>query len=286
MKANTRQHYVPQFYLRGWENKDASFWAYPVAGGPPFRTAAKNVACEKGIYSHPASDNTDPLATEKTMASIEGAYARAWPHICDRALNPETRKNVARFVAFMSLRHPLTQTEISHMNTGMRSAVNGMAPQETVSFSFDAGESWVEVTAADVVSAAPQEGDKIKSSFLRLLPALTQNVAEVLFERKWGIVFSDRPAFVTSDNPVALTRGTATKRSFGFRTPGTQVFFPISPNRMLVIWDEWPHQFAHYKLTNADTFNRHIVQGAVRFVFYDQNDNHLATQIPLWRNPN
>lgn len=281
MKANTRQHYVPRFYLRGWAVAGDSLWSYSVAGGNPFSTSVDNVACERGLYSHPPKDQTDPLATEKIMAGIEGLYAREWPGIVDRALHPDTRKNIARFVALMALRHPDSEAQIRHLNDSLRSAVNGMAPEDTISVQHD-GQS-AQCTVAEVLQRAGTDKDTIKSAFLRLLPDRIETVANALMERRWGIIFSDQPSFVTSDYPVVLQRGTATKKNIGFRTPGAQILFPVSPTRLLSVCDDWPHEFAHYKLTKPDLFNQTTVRAAVRFVFSTHNDPHLASQIPVWR---
>ena len=42
-------------------------------------------------------------------------------------------------------------------------------------------------------------------------------------------------------------------------------------------------EFAHYKLTDADVFNRMIAQGAVRFIYGSEHDLELATKIKAWR---
>jgi hypothetical protein len=281
MKSNTKQHYVPRFYLRSWANAAGSIWCFPVSAGKPFETSVDNVACERGLYSHPVKDGKYPLATEKIMAKIEGHYASKWPDICDRAEHPDTRKNIARFVALMALRHPESEAQVRHLNASFRAAVSGMAPDDTIS--IEHGTQSAVCTVAEVLQGTGEDKDTIKSAFLRLLPAQIESIADVLVQRRWGIVFSDSPAFVTSDYPVVLHRGTATKKNIGFRTPGTQILFPISPTRLLAIADEWPHDFAHYKLTKRDLFNRIIVRAAVRFVLFNQNDSHLAAQIPLWR---
>ncbi len=61
------------------------------------------------------------------------------------------------------------------------------------------------------------------------------------------------------------------------------MLFPCSLKRLLVVSDDWPHEFAHYKLTNADVFNRMIAQGAVRFVYGSKADSELPQKIKEWR---
>ena len=41
--------------------------------------------------------------------------------------------------------------------------------------------------------------------------------------------------------------------------------------------------YAHYKLTNADVFNRMIAQGAVRFVYGSKDDPELVRKIKEWK---
>lgn len=108
-------------------------------------------------------------------------------------------------------------------------------------------------------------------------------MAEVLVARRWGVVFNCEPVFVTSDCPVVRDRGSCQWTVFGFGTPGTQILFPCSPTRLLTISDDWPYEFAHYKLANADIFNQMIAQGAVRFVYASKNDPKLTQKIKKWR---
>jgi hypothetical protein len=181
----------------------------------------------------------------------------------------------------MSLRHPDTEAEIRHLNTSLLRAVQGMAPEDTISIGH-AGE-FAACTVAQATEGAQVNKDAIKSAFLRLLPSRIEDLAEVLVKRRWGIIFSDKADFVTSDSPVVLRRGKATKTNFGFATPGTEILFPISPARLLTISDEWPYEFAHYKLTKPDIYNRMIALHANRFVFSHRNDPALTGRLRNWR---
>jgi hypothetical protein len=51
---------------------------------------------------------------------------------------------------------------------------------------------------------------------------------------------------------------------------------------MLVINDDWPNEFAHYKLMDADVFNRMIAQGAVRFIYGSEDNLEQAQKIKEW----
>jgi len=280
-KPSGRQHFVPQFYLRQWGNADEKVWQYGFDGRPPVHVGIKNIAFERGLYTHPAKDKVTPLTTEDDLAEIESGYAEVWPGIIDRATDVQTRHNIARFIALMFIRHPQHRETVRMMNETWREIVQGLAPAAVVEITAEGRVSKIRVQ--DVLDETKDEF--VGSGFLKLMRGTLEHIAETLMARRWGIVFSENPAFVTSDCPVVLSRGRCQKRTFGFRTPGTHILFPYSPTRLLVISDDWSHEFAHYKLASADVFNRMIVQGAVRFVYGSENDSELAQKVKAWQLP-
>jgi hypothetical protein len=281
-KSNTRQHFVSRFYLKEWSDADEKTWMYPVNGAAPIHISIDEIAVERGLYSHPAADKVPPLKTEKFLGErIESLYADKWPEIIDRAEDIETRKNIARFVALMVLRHPQEKENIRTVNKAFREAVSGHSPDEEVEFVI--GGKSIIIRVGEVLKSASDDQDTIQSQFLRDMPHVVVHSAEVLVKRRWGIVCSDSPAFVTSDCPVVLCRGMSTKTNFGFGTPGTNILFPISPTRLLAIDDRWDYEFAHYKLTKPDIYNRIIARGAARFVYAHNENADLAAKISEWR---
>ena len=265
-KSNTRQHFVSRFYLKEWSDADEKTWMYPVNGAAPIHVSIDEIAFERGLYSHPAADKVPPLKTEKFLGEkIESLFAKVWPGIIDRAEDTKTRINIARFIALMNLRHPNEKQNIQTVNKAFRDAVSKHSPDEEVEFVIK-GKSII-VRVDEVLKFTNNDRDTIQTQFLRLMPHTMMEIAEVLVKRRWGIIFSDWPAFVTSDCPVVLCRGMSTKTNFGFGTPGTNILFPISPTRLLAIDDRWDYEFAHYKLTKPDIYNRIIARAAHRFVY-------------------
>jgi hypothetical protein len=104
-------------------------------------------------------------------------------------------------------------------------------------------------------------------------------VGDRLFSRRWGLVFSLEPSFITCDAPVTLERGACRRAKFGVGTPGTLVFFPVSRMRFLVIADEWEHPFKHYQMDDERVFIRRVVNGAERFVFSSREHPSIADAI-------
>lgn len=280
-KPSGRHHFVPQFYLRKWANGDEKIWQYGFDARPPVHSGIKNIAFQRGLYTHPAKDKVRPLKTEDDLADMESLYARVWPDIVNRAQNVETRRNIARFIALMFVRHPQHRETVRRLNEGFGKAVQDLAPDAEVEIVAEGRTSKIRVR--EILEGTKAEMTNIASGFLNVMRSTTEDIAAVLVARRWGVVVSEKSAFVTSDCPVVLNRGSCQRRAFGFRTPGTQILFPCSPTRLLVISDDWPHPFAHYKLTDADVFNRVITLGAVRFVYHSKGDSELAQKIKEWR---
>ncbi len=277
-KPNGRHHFVPQFYLRQWADENEKVWQYGFDGRPPIHVGIKNIAFERGLYTHPAKDKVTPLKTEDDLAEIESGYAEIWPGIIDRAMNIQTRHNIARFIALMFIRHPQRRETVRMMNETWREIVQGLATEAEVEITAEGRVGKIRVQ--DVLDETKNEF--VGSGFLKQMRETLEHIAKTLMARRWGIVFSEKPAFVTSDCPVVLDRGSCQRQVFGFRTPDTLILFPCSPTRLLVISDDWPQKFAHYKLTNADVFNRIIAEGAVRFIYGREHDLELAKKIKEW----
>jgi hypothetical protein len=134
----------------------------------------------------------------------------------------------------------------------------------------------VQVSAAEILEFASTDPDAVRTDWLRQMPTLAPSLADLLFSRRWGVIFATAPAFITSDNPVFLDRGRYGGKKFGIGTPGTLISFPISPTRFLLIADEWEHPFMHYRLEDDRVFMRRVVRRAHRFVFSSQESPKLA----------
>ena len=126
--------------------------------------------------------------------------------------------------------------------------------------------------------------ENAQSAFVNLMPEQAERISEILVNRRWGIIFSDTPAFATSDSPVVLYRGTCTDACVDFATPGTMIFFPVSPTRMILIDNSLQLDFGLYTTANPDAFNKIIAEAAVRFVYADKESNDFSQKISGWRN--
>ena len=109
-------HFVTQFYLRQWCDTDGKLWVYPVNGRSPFRASPRQFGAETKLYTPTAGAEGVRHDTEDWLSGWEGLFAKVWPDIVDRADNPKTRANVARFIGTLIARHPKHRGWILELN--------------------------------------------------------------------------------------------------------------------------------------------------------------------------
>ena len=270
-------HYVPQFYLRQWCDAVGQLVVYPLDGRPPFRTNPRNVAAECNLYTPLLGAPAVRDDHEKWFSGWEGLFSNEWPEIFDRGENPRTRKNLARYLATLLIRHPVAREIVGDINKRLRTLASGVPDDRRIAVSGRSGVA--EASVADIREYAATDPDGIRTDWLRVMPALARPLGDELFARKWAIVCADSDSFVTSDTPIVLHRGACRHAKFGVGFPGTIISFPISPRRFLVIADEWERPFMHCKLDDERVFIRRVIHGAGRFVFAQPESPTIAEAI-------
>jgi hypothetical protein len=133
---------------------------------------------------------------------------------------------------------------------------------------------------SEIREFALMDADSVRTDHVRLMPRASKAAADALMSRRWLVVVAETPAFITSDDPVVLLRGSCWRPKYGLGSPGTIVNFAVSPFRFLVLADEWERTFDHGMLDNADVFVRRIISGANRFVFSAEKMTRSRAQSP------
>jgi hypothetical protein len=276
-------HYIPQFYLRQWCDSDRKLWVYPTSGKSPFRASPRQFAAETNLYTPKPGAEAVRNDTEVWMSGWEGHFAKVWPDIVDRCDNPRTRANVARFIGTLVARHPKTRNFVQELNTFFQRAAVGKTDDEQIVFLNKDSESKLRVS--EIREFALTDPDTVRTDFIRLMPRASKAAAEALMSRRWLVVVSEAPLFITSDNPVVTLRGSCWRPKYGLGAPGTIINFPISPWRFLVLADEWPRTFGHGQISDPAVFVRRVVLGADRFVFAKAREDLIMTAIAEARRP-
>lgn len=248
MTLPRQQHWVPRFYLRFFatpetaDADDPQVWLLSKDKGDPMLANIKKVATQRYLYSPADEEGRRDAEMECRPADCESAMSGIWPQLAtdfvDLDGDQSIRKGLALFISLLFLRHPrrLEETEEIHRQLIEQSDAvpkddNGNPAIDEIKHKgvvrkFDAS-GWQRFKGA-----GPEE---LKRMFVGNIKRDATYLAEILMRKRWSVVFSDRPAFITTDAPVVILH--STKERLGFATHGITVSFPLSPTRVLMMDD-------------------------------------------------
>lgn len=222
--ADTNQHYVPQFLLRGFHTgNEAQIWAFDKTSSKSFTTAIDKVASEHGFYNIDGSaelddvirkieDKTAPIVTKikkrRSLASIN-EDERIW-------LSSFTALQLVRTKAFSKRSQDMMQ-QITHVATQM-----------------SGGKLSKKVRKQLGLDEPVTEHEK---SLLTMLE-LARSLVDELRKKHMVLYRSDGSSwFWIGDSPVALQNslnpGNGIRGTLGLAVPGIEVYLPISKDLIL-----------------------------------------------------
>lgn len=264
MNRPINQHWVPRFYLKHFstletkKSKQPQAWVFSKddGGGAPILTNIRNICAKRYLYSPETEAGLRDWSLESKLQGLENRLAQIWPAFAEDFidLNAESiRKVVALFVAVLYLRHPSNIEVVTHLH------------QRLVSIFEEAPR---DADGAPLIDEIEIDGNRVPFDpsgwreykewnktehhkfFVRVVQSEAVVLATMLLKKRWSVISSDGPVFVTSDNPVSKQH--QSRSLFGFGTEGVIVTFPISPTRLLVMDDLFEQRTGqYYELSNS-----------------------------------
>jgi hypothetical protein len=244
-EANAKiQHYVPQYYLRGFVNERKQLYVVDRPRAKFFRVPTNKVGGEL-YFNLVAIKGINPFAVEEALSELEGKVAPVLERVIStRSLGDENdRSAILNLIASVTLRNPKQRAAVGEIYRG--------AGQLAAGAGLETREKYAELVAAMKADglAAPayeemkgwfeKEPDLFKpppppKEFNILVELQWHDPLAKLYDgRKWQMLVAadDSGGFVTSDHPVCLRWVDGQDRgntSPGFAMPGTEVIFPLS----------------------------------------------------------
>jgi hypothetical protein len=266
-------------------------WIFSKESSDPLLTGIQQVAAQCFLYSPKDRSGIRNWDMETKLADLEGLMASIWPSLANGIVDlyggTEIRKALALFVSTLLLRHPRRLAETERIHSQMVAAYGSLPKDDvgrptvgTVGYKgivrpFD-NSTWDEYR-----KAGP---NNIQQMFVDALRQNAINCAEILLKKRWYVVFSSRPAFITTDNPVAVIN--SKREVFGLATPGTEVLFPLSPTRVLIIDDrsDRPKGLYYPLLDDAccAPFNFLAWQNSDRFMISSRHTDEVCAELLAW----
>lgn len=189
--------------------------------------------------------------------------------------NQVTRKGIALLTAVMYLRNPTVFNRTAEIYQQLRSFYMTVGePPDRV----EIGGRKYDIDKASWPAYRDAGEDDIKRMWLDTLTQATW-LAEMLLKMRWAIVASERPVFITSDNPVTIIHPSLRFR--GLKDAETSVMFPLSPTRVLHLDNRHSEPDSQYYAVRGkgEAQNLLIWRNAIEHMFSHRHPDEVSEEM-------
>jgi hypothetical protein len=233
MQKKKKNHFVPQSYLRPFaaDAKREKIWVLSKADGPAILKPIEKVAVRFYLYTPANEKGIRDYAFEDKLASLEQMFGLAgWGAISAGYVDLSTetmRKSLGLLTAVMILRNP---RNFEDWQTLHKRQVSFYAGLPSLPDTIEMKGKVYEIDKDSWPAFRDASPDDVKRMWLEQVGSGVW-LAEILMKMRWGMFASETPAFITTDNPVAISHPSL--HNMGLSNPDTIVTFPLSPTRVL-----------------------------------------------------
>ena len=248
-------HYISQCYLKGFTKgraKKSKLTVFDFSERKSFETIPRNIG---GIrdFNRIDIEGVDQNKFEADLAEFEGAAASALKKLEDTmAFEGEVRDAILLLIAMLAVRGPEQREHIRKLEERIMNQVMGLTLQSKERWQsqvrqiqkenqdFQDNVSYEELK--DFFLKNEHRIELAREHHIRMEMVQVNAILPCLEARNWSLVKASAAAgpFITSDNPVSLswidpsTVPLAYRRSPGYGLTGTQVYFPVSQELVLM----------------------------------------------------
>jgi len=218
MTSNPKhQHWVPRFYLRWFatpETRDTDnprAWVFSREAGNPHLMSIRKVAAQRFLYTPKGPGGIRRWWMEERLRDLESVLADVWHDLASELVDlhgcEHMRKAVALFIATLHLRHPNAHRMTAQLHSKLVAFLDDCPKDAGGNPLIEEIEHRGKVMPFDssgyheYKNAGPEE---VRRMFIEAIRAQATSLAETLMEKRWSVVFTESPAFVTTDTPVVL----------------------------------------------------------------------------------
>ncbi len=262
-----RDHYIPQYYLRGFSSPDDDMvWVYEKNGPLKFQSQVKNIGHETNYYSLEVETYLANQIERPANAVIK--KIRNWEKI-----TKEDKEKLATYMVVMLKRVPQSKIRIKERAPGVAQKLQDEWDQEISELikKDPTQAEFLENRRSEIrANLKKYEKNLPKDFWLLLIPSeRTPNVINVLHQMTWHfLTYKESPVFLTCDNPVFYFTW------MGIGKPESEVTFPISSN--IVLWATWrkdlAENYSEIKKQAIKEINRRTALNATRFVYHAKDE--------------
>ena len=274
-------HYVPQFYLRGFEARPGKVWCYERQLRPSLM-GIKSVASEDDYYAIRTVPGIEKDKVDKIFQQLESGAAPIIKYLKTASkidLCWEDREVLSMFIASLSNRTPYQRESLTNLGLALT--------KETLKIFHENKELYHESARKAGLDADPElveqsrllkfdkdielkyEPDSAADYFLGLSLELVEIVTEIIKQKHWSLLGSKTSrVFVTSDNPVVLMPPENHDNRLGVGVGNAIIAIPLSPQRSLLLANrKGPNDITYLSREAVKEINQWTILRAHKQVF-------------------
>lgn len=296
MSNPINQHWVPQFYLKHFAIPDSQYsknpkiWVFSREKGEsdPFLVSVRKICAKRYLYSPTSEDGQRYFDLESKLQRMENILSATWPYIAENFVDlsdEPIRKGISLFMATLLLRHP-SNMEIYEAMHGNLVRLIGSFPKDDRGLpdvgGLEINGEFSPLDNSNWGKYKTWEKNDHHHFFVSMVDSQAHWLANLLMRKRWSIIFSDAPVFITSDNPISKQHGKQEK--FGFNTPGATILFPLSPTRLLSLDDrmqEPANQYYSLGVHGPGPINLLVWRNAT-LMLCNRHPNFVMSEIIEW----
>jgi len=218
---NRRHHYVPRFYLAAFQSASDRLHLYHFSSQRAFKDASLRKQCYRHRFYGKSEDIENRLARLEADAASVLRVIRASGQA--PAIGTREYATLLTFVALQDLRTPVARQKVKELSAKMDDQVFGT--------NDPAPESGIE-------RFSPMDDDEALRLHLMVLPQYATTMSDLQLHVAHT---SAREKLITSDNPVfkynSYCRAVQGWGVLGADSPGLQIFLPLGPTDLLLLYD-------------------------------------------------
>ena len=267
MSEPRKQHYLPQFYLRGFSLDGRGLYQLEKQSGKHYGCQIKDVAAVKDFHELDYQGVEDPHALEKQLANMEEEFARNLvSFLSDGIKNEGARLCTVQLLSLMRLRVPAFK---EHIETSYPSHIRKLAEL----MERDGRLPPAPIGLEDKLRVKNLKFSVLNWKSMEIILKLAANeetLTKLYRMRSTLYVAPPGMSFVTSDQPVALFHPAADQMTHGVgpNVPGVEITLPLSSRKLLRLDHSRTEHSEQVALpSEVAEFNRRTIVMSKRFVF-------------------
>ncbi|OAM91259.1 DUF4238 domain-containing protein [Termitidicoccus mucosus] len=273
-----KHHYLPQFYLKGFADKDGRLWQYAREDGKLVMVNVTKAGAEKDYHRLDVQDpKVDQFGAEKIMAEIEGTQAKVLRAVLvNPAAAEEHRVELLGLTQFMFYRVPKVRDML--VNATEATLVASTKVMEKNKAFDDMPEELKRHPGGRSLTEAFRIKPKnwyVVWQMLRL--GTDRKLYELLYRRNLSVLVAKGfRRFITGDAAVAIydrKHGSTPWKAAGFASATTEFSFPLSSNLLLLVSHESSPGVFNLNDDEVRDFNRRTIVWSERFLFAECFDS-------------